>query len=160
MKKIKVEDAVGRELCHDITAMRDGFKGAAFKRGHVITEEDIPKLLDIGKRTVYVWEPEAGEIHEEDCALRMAAMCPVEGAHYTGPSEGKVLLFADTRGMLRINTELLREINELGIGPAGYGGDTTALAVFVKSYPCHIASLPVAVTIQCHAARHEVIRWN
>ena len=114
MKKIKVEDAVGRELCHDITAMRDGFKGAAFKRGHVITEEDIPKLLDIGKRTVFVWEPEAGEIHEEDCALRMAAMCPVEGAHYTGPSEGKVLLFADTRGMLRIDTELLREINSIG----------------------------------------------
>ena len=45
MKKIPVESAVGMELCHDITAMRDGFKGAAFKRGHIITEEDIPKEL-------------------------------------------------------------------------------------------------------------------
>ena len=44
MKKINVENAVGLELCHDITAMRDGFKGAAFKRGHIIEEEDIPKL--------------------------------------------------------------------------------------------------------------------
>ena len=55
MKKIKVEDAVGMELCHDITAMRDGFKGAAFRRGHVIRQEDIPALLDLGKRTVFVW---------------------------------------------------------------------------------------------------------
>lgn len=114
MKKIRVEDAVGLAICHDITAMRDGFKGAAFKRGHVITEEDIPKLLDIGKKTVFVWEENAGEIHEEDCALRMAAMCPVEGAHYTGPSEGKMLLFADRRGMFRVDTELLYAINSIG----------------------------------------------
>ena len=50
MKKVQVEKAVGMTLCHDITAMRDGFKGAAFRRGHVITEEDVPKLLDLGKR--------------------------------------------------------------------------------------------------------------
>ena len=55
MKKIKVQDAVGMTLCHDITAMRDGFKGALFQRGHVITEEDIPTLLDIGKKTIFVW---------------------------------------------------------------------------------------------------------
>lgn len=114
MKKVKVEDAVGMELCHDITAMYDGFKGAAFKRGHVIQKEDIPKLLDIGKRTVFVWEENAGEIHEEDCARRMAAMAPVEGAHYNGPSEGKVLLMADTRGMFRVNTALLHQINSIG----------------------------------------------
>lgn len=114
MKKIRVEDAVGMTLCHDMTAMRDGFKGAAFKRGHVITEEDIPALLDIGKKAVFVWEENAGEIHEEDAALRMAAMAPVEGAHYTAPSEGKVLLMADKRGMFRVNTELLRKINSIG----------------------------------------------
>ena len=114
MKKVNVNEAVGMELCHDITAMYDGFKGAAFKRGHVIQEEDIPKLLDIGKRTVFVWEENAGEIHEDDCALRMAKMAPVEGAHYDGPSEGKVLLMADTRGMFRVNTKLLHEINSIG----------------------------------------------
>ena len=114
MKKVKVEDAVGLTLCHDITAMYDGFKGAAFRRGHVITEEDIPKLLDYGKKTVFIWEENAGELHEEDCALRMAAMAPVEGAHYEGPAEGKVLLKADTRGMFRVDTELLREINSIG----------------------------------------------
>lgn len=113
MKKIRVEDAVGMALCHDITAMRDGFKGAAFQRGHVITPEDIPALLDLGKRTVFVWEENAGEIHEEDAALRMAAMAPVEGAHYTAPSEGKVLLMADKRGMFRVDTALLQQINAI-----------------------------------------------
>lgn len=114
MKKINVEEAVGMALCHDITAMRDGFKGAAFKRGHVIQQEDISKLLDLGKRTVFVWEENASEIHEEDCALRMAEMAPVGGAYYTEPSEGKVLLIADQRGMFRVNTELLRKINSIG----------------------------------------------
>ena len=71
MKKVRVEDAVGMTLCHDLTEMRDGFKGAAYKRGHVITEADIPHMLDIGKRTVFVWEENAGEIHEEDAALRI-----------------------------------------------------------------------------------------
>ena len=114
MKKIRVEDAVGMTLCHDITKMVDGFKGAAFKRGYVITKEDVPALLDIGKRTVFIWEENAGEVHEEDCALRMAAMAPVKGAHYEGPSEGKVLLMADTRGMLRVDTKLLAELNAIG----------------------------------------------
>lgn len=114
MKKIKIEEAVGMQLCHDITAMRDGFKGPAFRRGHVITEEDIPKLLDIGKRTIFVWEENADEIHEEDAALRMAQMAAIDGAHYTGPSEGKMLLFADQDGMFRVNCRLLQKINAIG----------------------------------------------
>lgn len=113
MKKIEVEQAVGLTLCHDITAMRDGFKGAAFRRGHVITPEDVPALLDLGKRTVFVWEENAGELHEEDCALRFAAMAPVEGAHYEGPSEGKVVLRTDVRGMFRVDTALLGEVNAI-----------------------------------------------
>jgi len=114
MKKIAVEKAVGMALCHDITAMRDGFKGVAFRRGHVISEEDIPALLDLGKRMVFVWEENAGEIHEEAAALRMGAMTMVKGTHYTFPAEGKVVLIADQRGMLRVDRELLREINSIG----------------------------------------------
>ena len=114
MKKISVQNAVGMTLCHDITAVRDGFKGAAFKRGHVITDADVPALLDLGKKHVFVWEENAGEIHEEDAALRLAAMAPVDGAHYVGPSEGKMQLIADERGMFRVDTELLRRINAIG----------------------------------------------
>ena len=114
MKKINVQDAVGQALCHDVTAITDGFKGALYKRGHVLTEEDIPRLLDIGKKTVFVWEPDAGEVHEEDAALRFAAVNPVEGVSYEGPSEGKVVLRAKRRGMLRVDTELQRRINSIG----------------------------------------------
>ena len=114
MKKIPVQDAIGMQLCHDITEMNDGFKGVAFKRGHIIRQEDVEHMLDIGKRTVFVWEENAGEIHEDDCAIRMAAMAPVEGAHYTKPAEGKVLLIADRRGMFRVNTKLLQKINSIG----------------------------------------------
>ncbi len=114
MKKVKVEDAVGLTLCHDITAMFDGFKGPLFRRGHVIEKGDVSRMLDIGKQTVFVWEPEAGEIHEEDAALRMAAALPVAGAHYEGPSEGKMVLRADRAGMFRVNTALLRRLNSIG----------------------------------------------
>lgn len=56
-----------------------------------------------------------------------------------------------------LEAELLHLINDTGIGPAGLGGRVTALAVNVETYPCHIASLPVAVNIQCHAARHKEV---
>lgn len=114
MKKINVQDAVGMELCHDITEMNADFKGAAFKRGHIIRQSDIDHLLRIGKEHIYVWEDRAGEIHEDDCARRLAAMAPVVGAHYTEPSEGKVLLLADQRGMFRVNRRLLNSINSIG----------------------------------------------
>lgn len=114
MKKIKVEDAVGRPLCHDITAMKDGFKGAYFKRGHIIEEADIETLLDLGKKTVFVWEDTEGEIHEEDAALRLSAMAGTKNAHYVGPSEGKMVLISDIQGMFRVNTTLLNKINSIG----------------------------------------------
>ena len=114
MKKVKVEDAVGMTLCHDLTAMYDGYKGALFKRGHVIEKADIEKMLDIGKKTVFVWEENAGEIHEEDCARRMSEAVPVKGAHYTEISEGKTLLMSDVEGLFRVNTGLLKKINSIG----------------------------------------------
>ena len=55
----------------------------------------------------------------------------------------------------KLEDEILEEINKLGIGPMGLGGRTTALAVHIETHPCHIASMPVAVNMQCHAARHK-----
>ena len=57
--------------------------------------------------------------------------------------------------LAEIEEEILARINRLGIGPMGYGGNSTSLDVFLEIEPCHIASLPVAVNIQCHAARHK-----
>lgn len=59
--------------------------------------------------------------------------------------------------LAKLEQELLYEINQLGVGPMGFGGTTTALSVRIKSYPCHIASLPVAINLQCHASRHKEI---
>ena len=57
----------------------------------------------------------------------------------------------------KFEAELLGKINALNIGPQGLGGDTTALAVHIQTAPCHIASLPVAVNIECHSHRHKSI---
>lgn len=114
MKKINVEDSVGMTLCHDVTAMYDGFKGAAFKRGHVIQKEDIQKLLDYGKKHIFVWEENVNEIHEEDAAKRLAKMTEITSGHYTDVSEGKILLISDVDGLFIVNEELLHEINSIG----------------------------------------------
>lgn len=115
MKKIRIEDAVGQTLCHDLTGISDGRKGVMFTRGYVIKQEDIPRLLDIGKSHVFIWEPGAGEIHEDDAAL--AAADAVSGPGITAdkaPSEGKVLMYAGTRGLFRVNRAALRKINSIG----------------------------------------------
>ena len=57
--------------------------------------------------------------------------------------------------LAKVEVEVLERINKLGIGPMGYGGNTTSLDVFFEVEPCHIASLPVAVNVQCHATRHK-----
>ena len=116
MKKIKVEDAVGQELCHDITGVfPDGKKGAMFKRGHVIKSEEIPLLLDIGKSHVFVWEAGADEVHEDDAALAAAGAVCGEGVTYDkAPSEGKSLIYSERRGLFRVNRSALRAINSIG----------------------------------------------
>ena len=116
MKKINVEDAVGQELCHDITGIfPDGKKGAMFKRGHIIKREDIPLLMDIGKNHVFIWEPDAGEIHEDDAALAAAGVVCGDGVTFDKkPSEGKIQMYSDRRGLFRVNRDALREINSIG----------------------------------------------
>ncbi|WP_227766269.1 fumarate hydratase [Zhaonella formicivorans] len=59
--------------------------------------------------------------------------------------------------LAELEKELIKEINNLGIGPQGFGGSVTALAVHIELYPCHIASLPVAVNLNCHVARHKSV---
>ena len=70
---IPVAEAVGTMLCHDITRIVPGeCKGAAFRKGHVVTPEDIPELLKLGKERLYVWREQAGMVHENEAALRLA----------------------------------------------------------------------------------------
>ena len=114
MKKVPVEKAVGMILCHDITQIVPGkFKGRVFKKGHIIRQEDIERLIKLGKEQIYIWEPKAGEIHEDEAALRIARAVAGENIEYDVPKEGKSTLKSKERGLLKINSELLYKINSI-----------------------------------------------
>ena len=116
MKQIRIEDAVGCILSHDVTKIVPGeFKGRLFKKGHVIKEEDIEKLLDIGKEHIYVWEPKENELHENDAAIRIKDLVLGEGCTISEEiKEGKIDCFADRQGVLKINKDLLLKLNMVG----------------------------------------------
>ncbi len=114
MKKVPVEKAVGMILCHDITQIIPGkFKGRAFKKGHIIQKEDVENLLELGKEQIYIWEPKAGELHEDEAALRIARAVAGKNIEYDVPKEGKSTLKSKERGLLKINSRLLCKINSI-----------------------------------------------
>lgn len=115
MKKVYVKEAIGMVLCHDITKIVPGeFKGRAFKKGHVIKEEDIDELLSIGKEHIYVWEAKKGMLHENDAAERIKNLVCGEGIKFGEIKEGKINFIAARNGLLKINKEKLLDINDLG----------------------------------------------
>jgi molybdenum cofactor synthesis domain-containing protein len=115
LKVIPVEEAVGLPLAHDITEIVPGeHKGPAFRRGHIVRQEDISKLLDVGKRNLYVMELEKDELHEEDAARRLARAAAGPNLNLTDPSEGRVNLVAAVPGVLKVDTDLLYRFNSLG----------------------------------------------
>ena len=76
MRCINTVDAVGHVLCHDITRIvKDVVKDAAFRKGHVVTEEDIPVLLSLGKDHLYVWEKDENTLHENEAAQILYEIC-------------------------------------------------------------------------------------
>lgn len=115
MKKIETKRAVGHVLCHDITQIiKDKTKGVAFKKGHIVREEDIPVLLSIGKDYLYIWEKEEGMLHENEGACFLREMCKNDYMTESEIKEGKIDLFADYNGLFKINREALYAVNELG----------------------------------------------
>ncbi len=115
MKVIKTEDAVGHVLCHDITQIIKGVtKDAVFKKGHVVREEDIPVLLSVGKENLYVWENNEDMMHENDAAEVLYEISADEHMHPSEVKEGKIEIFADTDGLLKIDRKLLRNVNSFG----------------------------------------------
>jgi Probable molybdopterin binding domain len=115
LKVIPVEEAVGLPLAHDITEIVPGkHKGPAFRRGHIVRKEDISKLLDVGKRNLYIMELDKDELHEEDAAHRLAKAAAGPNLRVVGPSEGRVNLVAEASGLLKIDSDLLYRLNSLG----------------------------------------------
>lgn len=115
LKVIPVEQAVGLPLAHDITEIIPGkHKGPAFRRGHIIRQEDVSKLLDVGKANIYILELEKDELHEEDAARRLAKAAAGANLKLTDPSEGRINLIATMGGLLKVDGELLYQFNSLG----------------------------------------------
>jgi len=115
-KKIPVQEAIGTVLAHDITEIRPReFKGRAFKKGHIIREEDVPHLQRLGKENLFVLNIAEDEMHEDDAAYALSNALIGEGVKIKGaPKEGKINIVAERNGLLKINKDALLEFNMLG----------------------------------------------
>ena len=112
---VKTQDAVGHVLCHDITQIiKDVKKGTAFRKGHIVTEEDIPVLLSLGKDNLYIWEKTEGILHENEAAEYLRDICMNENMIQYEVKEGKIELIAEIDGLLKIDVDKLRAVNSLG----------------------------------------------
>ncbi len=114
LREVHVRDAIGLVLAHDLTQILPGtFKGRLFKKGHVIREQDIEPLLNIGKEHIYILSLEDGYIHEDEAAVRMAEAIRSDSEHLslTEPHEGKVSLISDIHGLVKVNREFVDAAN-------------------------------------------------
>jgi molybdenum cofactor synthesis domain-containing protein len=111
---IPIQKAVGCVLAHDITRIIPGReKGPAFKKGHIIREEEIPEFLKIGKEHIYALDLEPGMLHENEAAERMSRAAAGPGIRLTAPSEGRVNLVAEANGLLVVDVDALTRINRI-----------------------------------------------
>ena len=114
MKLIKTTEAVGHVLCHDMTRIIPGeYKGARFKKGHIVTEEDIPVLLSMGKENLYIFEKDENTLHEDEAAEILCEICKGENISRGKVSEGKIELFSDIDGLFTVDREKLKKINSV-----------------------------------------------
>lgn len=114
MEKIRVEDAVGAVLMHDMTQIIPGkSKGPRFRKGQIVQEEDIPVLLSMGKEHIYVWNQVPGLIHEDEAAERLAKAVAGAGLAFSETKEGKVNLLAEYDGLLYASEEGILALNSI-----------------------------------------------
>ena len=114
MKKIDTKDAVGHVLCHDITRIvKDVVKDTPFRKGHIVTPEDIPLLLSLGKTHLYVWENDDTKYHENEAAQILCRICINEHMEASQVREGKIELSAACDGLFTVDVPRLNAINSL-----------------------------------------------
>ncbi len=112
MKKVNVEDAIGMVLCHDMTQIIPGVvKDAKYRKGHVVKEEDIPILLSMGKKHLFVYEVNENMIHENDAAIYLRDMCISENLVDSEVKEGKIMLKSKIKGYLSVDKNRLKAAN-------------------------------------------------
>lgn len=114
MKLIKTEEAVGQVLCHDMTQIIPGeYKGPRFRKGHIVTKEDIPVLLSMGKENLYIFEMDENKLHENDAAEILCKICKGKNISRSEVKEGKIELTAEIDGLFTIDREKLSTINSI-----------------------------------------------
>ena len=114
MKLIKTAEAVGQVLCHDLTQIiPNEYKGARFRKGHIVTEEDIPILLSMGKENLYIFELDEGSVHENDAAEALCRLCKGENIDRGEVKEGKIELTAARDGVFLLDVERLSRVNSI-----------------------------------------------
>ncbi|MDJ0986127.1 MAG: molybdopterin-binding protein [Desulfobacterales bacterium] len=113
LKKVKLKDAIGSKLAHDMTEIRPGeFKGAAFHKGHTVCNEDLCRLQKMGKNHLYVIDLEDDEIHEDQAAAILADALAGDGIVWKDePREGKIKLLAEKDGLFSVDTAALAAFN-------------------------------------------------
>lgn len=115
MKKVSVDKALGMILAHDITEIIPGKKkDVAFRRGKVIEKDDIEKLLDLGKRHLYVFEGETKGVHEDEAGIRIAKAIIDDNMDILPSKEGKSNIVSKVRGLFYVDSKRLYEMNTIG----------------------------------------------
>ncbi|MBU0465336.1 MAG: molybdopterin-binding protein [Proteobacteria bacterium] len=139
MKKIRVEDAIGTVLAHDLTRItRDKFKGVGFKKGHVVQKEDIPELLKIGKQYLFVLDLGKDQLHENDAAQRISKAISDPALEFSEPGEGKINIITPHAGLLKINIDALLCVNKM---------ESIIVATLKNTFPCKKGEIIAATRI-------------
>jgi len=139
MKKIRVEDAVGTVLAHDLTRiLRGKFKGVGFHKGHIVQEKDIPELLKIGKHYLYVLDLGKDQLHEDDAAIRIARAISGNDLEFSEPREGKIKITTLYAGLVKINVNALLLVNKM---------ENIIVATLKNNFPCKKGEIIAATRI-------------
>ncbi|WP_299980579.1 molybdopterin-binding protein [Desulfobacula sp.] len=139
MKKLRVEDAVGTVLAHDMTRIiRGKFKGVGFKKGHIVQKKDVPELLKIGKQYLYVLDLGEDQLHEDDAAKRIAKAISDPKLKFSEPREGKINISTPYAGLLKINVDALLQVNKM---------ESIIVATLKNNFPCKKGEIVAATRI-------------
>ncbi|MDR1916746.1 MAG: molybdopterin-binding protein [Synergistaceae bacterium] len=114
LTQLALEDALGMPLAHDLTQIdaRAGTKGARFKKGHILTEADLPVLRDMGREHLSMLDLDDDEVHEDDAAYALCDALRGKNCSFLPPEEGRITIKALCDGLLCYDPDMVRRVNE------------------------------------------------
>jgi len=151
LKRVRAEEAVGMILGYDVTQVIPGLKkGSIFKKGHRIREEDIKVFLDTGNEYIWVIELKEGELHEDDAAMELAKSVSGENLSFESGGEGRVFIKTKRDGLLKVERDLLEELNLQG---------DFVLSTLRDNTPCKEGDLVGVAKVIPLIIREEELKW-